>query len=160
MIHIYYECFKQYDRCGLQKVATPWSHSVCHVPEAITRDYEHFLSVQSTSEDNYRYGEHSDCTGSSKDGVCKKRSTDRLDLRVLRICRQFYNECNNVLWTTNIFALDSWLSFSQFMITRCHLQRELLRGLYINSTPSLRVSIRSPFVTFRRSWQPETQPPL
>lgn len=57
----------------------------------------------------------------------------QLDLRSLRTCRQMYNECNYVLWTTNVFDfLDDTAAFGTFIPARTDVQKSLLRKLAID----------------------------
>ena len=53
-----------------------------------------------------------------------------MDLKTLRVCRQMYNEANNVLWSTNTFSFnDAALSLYHFMTARTTHQKRLLRRL-------------------------------
>lgn len=53
-----------------------------------------------------------------------------MHLTALRVCRQMYNEANNVIWTTNTFSFnDADGTFTAFMEARTTLQKQLLRKL-------------------------------
>lgn len=56
----------------------------------------------------------------------------KLDLRVLRTCRQLYNECNSILWTTNTFEFDNASIFADFMAGRSPGQKSLFRRLQLS----------------------------
>lgn len=56
---------------------------------------------------------------------------EHLDLRVFRVCRQLYNEGNQVMWTTNTFAFDDPKPFRLFMRTPSHIQKQLLSKIYM-----------------------------
>ena len=107
-----------------------WGHTVCQVPGATTRDYEHFHDEEPAPTDEY--SRHEDC-GPSAD-ICWREThgTYSLDIRVLRTCRQIYNECNDVLWTTNIFAFETRRTFPRFVNKLNRIQKELLRCFYFD----------------------------
>lgn len=63
-------------------------------------------------------------------GEEKKPDPESMHLTVLRVCRQTYNEANNVLWTTNTFSFnDADPTFVDFMESRSTPQKKLLRKL-------------------------------
>ena len=56
---------------------------------------------------------------------------EHLDLRILRCCRQLYNESNQVLWARNIFAFEGPDSLRWFMRASSHIQKQLLSKIYM-----------------------------
>ncbi len=62
--------------------------------------------------------------------VFKQREPESVHLTVLRVCRQVYNEANNILWTTNTFSFsDAVPTFTNFMEARTTPQKRLMRKL-------------------------------
>lgn len=60
----------------------------------------------------------------------EKPDPESMHLTVLRVCRQTYNEANNVLWATNTFSFkDADGIFVDFMKSRTTPQKQLLRKL-------------------------------
>ncbi|MDI1490846.1 MAG: hypothetical protein OHK93_002051 [Ramalina farinacea] len=55
-----------------------------------------------------------------------------IHLKVLRACRQLYNEGNQVLWTTNTFSFTNGNSFYYFCDHLKSNQKNLLRSLRLN----------------------------
>jgi len=47
--------------------------------------------------------------------VLSRQSVQILDLSVIRVCRQLYEEGTSLLWTTNTFSFDDHESFGNFM---------------------------------------------
>lgn len=109
-----------------------WGHSVCQVPGATTRDYEHFHDEEPAPTNEY--SRHVEYYKSSADSCCwcEPHGAYSLDIRVLRTCRQVYNECNDVLWTTNIFAFETPKPYSRFLNTLNRTQKVLLGCLYFD----------------------------
>ena len=64
-----------------------------------------------------------------------KLARKRLDIGVLRVCRQLYIEANQVLWRTTTWSFTHALAFSQFMDRRNALQRRLMRKLHLDLDP-------------------------
>lgn len=89
-------------------------------------DYDHYMDgkeITTSFEPHHEYLEPDDGSG----------YTDRpqLDLRVLRTCRQLYDECNQVLWTTNRFAFQYADSFWMFVDARTAAQKSRMRKVQI-----------------------------
>ena len=57
---------------------------------------------------------------------------EQLDLRVLRSCRQLYNECSHILWTTNTFHIGNPWTFLQFVEKRADAHKLAIRKLYLD----------------------------
>lgn len=56
---------------------------------------------------------------------------EQLDLRILRSCRQLYNECSEILWASNLFYFDHPEIFACF-VNRCTpAQKASIRKLYL-----------------------------
>ncbi|KAF4637121.1 hypothetical protein G7Y89_g978 [Cudoniella acicularis] len=64
-----------------------------------------------------------------------KLARKRLDIGVLRVCRQLYVEANQVLWRTTTWSFTHALAFSQFMDRRNALQRRIMRKLHLDLDP-------------------------
>ncbi|KAG7005650.1 autophagy-related protein 28 [Physcia stellaris] len=108
-----------------------WFHSVCRKPESIARDYELF---DSGDQQGTEYSSHVGCSQTWNLCACPCppwAPFERLDLRILRSCRQLYNESNQALWTTNTFAFDNQITFRLFMRAPNHIQKQLLSKIYM-----------------------------
>ena len=73
----------------------------------------------------------------------------RIDLSVLGVCRQLYEEANHLLWATNVFSFDDPRSFGKFFeslnpaqkhhVTSIHISADTaVSGSSIHTPPSLR----------------------
>lgn len=56
----------------------------------------------------------------------------RLDLNILQTCRQVYNECNYILWATNIFEFSDAEIFTGFLSLRSACQKRQLRKIQLS----------------------------
>lgn len=118
-----YYCDEEYD----EHTSQPWYHSVCKYPETIVDEYTAFHADPPTLPETY--ASHLECSTC----VNEPSNLESLDLRILRSCRQLYDECNQILWTTNTFAFSAESTLNKFMITRSPLQKKLLRTIYIRN---------------------------
>ena len=60
----------------------------------------------------------------------KKPDPESMHLTVLRVCREIYNEANDILWATNTFSFnDADPTFIDFIESRTTHQKQLLRKL-------------------------------
>lgn len=60
----------------------------------------------------------------------KKPDPEFIHLTVLRVCRQIYNEANDILWATNTFSFNNAdPTFIDFIESRTIRQKQLLRKL-------------------------------
>lgn len=62
-----------------------------------------------------------------------KSVTDKktIDLRLLRTCRQFYQEANSRFWATRVFSFKDGNAFANFVLRRSSIQLNLLRKIRI-----------------------------
>ena len=67
----------------------------------------------------------------SRNGVNRKKpDPESMHLTVLRVCRQIYNEANDILWATNTFSFnDADPTFIDFIESRTTRQKHSLRKL-------------------------------
>lgn len=57
----------------------------------------------------------------------------RVDLNILGVCRQLYEEANYLLWTTNTFSFDDPKSFEKFFASLNPAQKRNLTNIHINA---------------------------
>ena len=62
----------------------------------------------------------------------KEPETQRLDLRVLRTCRQVYREAILTLWTTNTFSFNVRSAFLEFLHGKTVEQRRMIRHVRVD----------------------------
>ena len=77
------------------------------------------------------------------DGPMFVREVDRLDLHVLGVCRQLYEEANHLLWATNTFSFEDPKTFEKFFdslnlaqkrnLTAIHISTDIGSGVWFNS---------------------------
>jgi hypothetical protein len=61
----------------------------------------------------------------------QKRQKYMLDLRVLRVCHQFYDEISPVLWTTNTFSFTSGQDLDMFLASCKKVHECMIRSLRV-----------------------------
>lgn len=79
----------------------------------------------------YRFGDQH--VGGPKDR--HKLAKNRIDISVLRVCRQVYVEANRMLWRTTTWSFTHALAFSHFMDGRNAVQKRLMRKLHLDLDP-------------------------
>lgn len=57
----------------------------------------------------------------------------RVDLNILGVCRQLYEEANYLLWATNTFSFDDPKSFEKFFASLNPAQKRNLTNIHINA---------------------------
>lgn len=57
----------------------------------------------------------------------------RVDLNVLGVCRQLYEEANHLLWTTNTFSFEDPKSFQKFASSLNPAQKHNLKSIHISA---------------------------
>ena len=77
------------------------------------------------------------------DGPMFVREVDRLDLHVLGVGRQLYEEANHLLWATNTFSFEDPKTFERFFdslnlaqkrnLTAIHISADIGSGVWFNS---------------------------
>ncbi|MCJ1438911.1 hypothetical protein MMC27_008301 [Xylographa pallens] len=72
----------------------------------------------------------------------------RLQLALLRTCRQIYVEANEVLWGTNTFSFGSTRLLKEFMAQRNATQKQLLKKIHVKWDNSS-ISVRLPIATIK-----------
>ena len=77
------------------------------------------------------------CKHRGKSFSVAERQTGRLtftkDLSVLAVCRQLYEESNNILWQTNTFSFDDPYAFQTFLAGMNLSQKHKLKKIHINT---------------------------
>ena len=74
----------------------------------------------------YRFAD--EYVGGPKD--LEKLARNRIDISLLKVCRQIYVETNPILWGTTTWSFTHALAFSQFMNRRNANQRRLMKKLH------------------------------
>ncbi|MCJ1401468.1 hypothetical protein MMC11_004682 [Xylographa trunciseda] len=84
------------------------------------------------------------CTAPNCHGA--ERSSRKLQLGLLRACRQIYVETNEVLWSTNTFSFEEIVLLRHFMAQRNAMQKRLLKKIHLKwvSPPPYRTVYRRP----------------
>lgn len=77
------------------------------------------------------------------DGPIFIREVDRLDLQVLGVCRQLYEEANHLLWAINTFSFEDSKTFKRFFdslnlaqkrnLIAIHISADIDSGVWFNS---------------------------
>ena len=63
----------------------------------------------------------------------EERKARTVDLNILGVCRQLYEEANHLLWATNVFSLDDSVSFDKFLGSLNPAQKRNLTGLHLHT---------------------------
>ena len=63
----------------------------------------------------------------------EERKARTVDLNILGVCRQLYEEANHLLWTTNVFSFDDSVSFDKFLGSLNPAQKRNLTGLHLHT---------------------------
>lgn len=66
----------------------------------------------------------------------QEKSSLRVDLSVLGVCRQLYEEANHLLWDTNTFSFIDPLTCNKFFASLNPAQKRNLSGLHISTVVS------------------------
>ena len=90
-----------------------------------TQEYDSWFPHSNCEEYLTMQGAHERFLGG--DGTPTK---DKVQLQLLRACRQAYFEANEALWSNTTFSFNDPHSFHQFMTSRTAYQRKLLRKLH------------------------------
>ena len=67
---------------------------------------------------------------SIKDSQAERLTFDK-NLSILAVCRQLYEESNNILWQTNVFSFDSAESFTVFNQSMNSAQKHKLKKIHL-----------------------------
>lgn len=120
---------------GLRKqTALGWRHLICTAPRNEVKEYQHW-KVWNAEEPRlglpYIYACYKHCMQFTNDlnktdrlvELAKKdRSGRKLQLELLRSCRQVYVEANSILWETDTFAFNESHTFDMFFKNRPSFQ--------------------------------------
>lgn len=63
----------------------------------------------------------------------EERKARTVDLNILGVCRQLYEEANHLLWATNVFSFDDSVSFDKFLGSLNPAQKGNLTGLHLHT---------------------------
>ena len=80
---------------------------------------------------------HADCKmcGSGPEYLLEQdRQALRVDLNVLGVCRQLYEEANHLLWATNTFSFEDPITCQKFFASLNPAQKRNLTNIHINAT--------------------------
>ena len=85
-----------------------------------------------------RCGERHNCCGMWRDDPLEvltqeERKARTVDLNILGVCRQLYEEGNHLLWATNVFSFDDSVSFDKFLGSLNPAQKRNLTGLHLHT---------------------------
>ena len=119
---------------GQTKRRQIWRHIVCQCDRPEDERFENSrLTKINGNEEIVRRQPHHDCDDERAYDIPANREQwghESMDLKTLQVCRQIYNEANNVLWSTNTFSFnDAGLNLHHFMNARTTHQKQLLRRL-------------------------------
>ncbi|KAF6232490.1 hypothetical protein HO173_009370 [Letharia columbiana] len=91
-----------------------------------------WVNINGDEETVWRQPHHRcDVEPAYKIGANHRRSDhESMHLTALRVCRQIYNDANNILWSTNTFSFnDAATSLDRFMDAQTTRQKQSLRRL-------------------------------
>lgn len=119
-------------------------HAICTATQSEQSAYDETVSGHAVvpaddSSDSYVASckkRHEKCKmrGSNPWGLTNEDSKAlRVDLRVLGVCRQIYEEANHLLWSTNTFSFDHPTSFNKFLQSLNPAQKRNLTALHFNT---------------------------
>ena len=103
------------------------------------------------------YERHQDCPiveGSS----WYLHKEEKVDLKVLGVCRQLYEEANQLLWATNTFSFDRSTSFEYFLASLNPAQKRNLTNIHISAEFGGRDESWSDFFYTYQKWGKALKP--
>ena len=118
-------------------------HGICRAVKSEQDAYEEMICGRATiPEDDSpgffvaRCGErHNRCGMWREDQLevltQEERKARTVDLNILGVCRQLYEEANHLLWATNVFSFDDSVSFDKFLGSLNPAQKRNLTGLHL-----------------------------
>lgn len=128
-----------------QPYQTAFRHAICVAKKSEQSAYEEAVSGHVTvpkwelSPDHYVpscEGRHLDCKmcGSGPRFLLEEEKQHlRVDLNVLGVCRQLYEEANHLLWATNTFSFEDPKTFGRFFRSLNPAQKRNLTRLHITA---------------------------
>ena len=125
LIHLM--CIVKPPRIGRPEERQIWRNVVCKHDCRENENIEVYTWIEKGGEYRVFNQSHHHCDSAM---YVRKPDLESMDLAVLRVCRQTYNEANDTLWSTNVFAFDdATVTFDRFIAARTTHQRRSLRGL-------------------------------
>ena len=124
-------------RISDKRIQGAFCHAICIAEQSEHRAYVEMIkgyatvpSSRSTKSSDERYDiRHEDYQDLCKDGHLNALT---VDLNVLGVCRQLYEEANFLLWATNGFSFDDPLSFERFLGSLNPAQKRNITSLYFH----------------------------
>ena len=120
-------------------------HGICRAVQSEQDAYEEMISGRANipEDDSPRFfvarcGErHNRCGMWREDQLevltQEERKARTVDLNILGVCRQLYEEANHLLWATNVFSFDDSVSFDKFIGSLNPAQKRNLTGLHLHT---------------------------
>lgn len=124
-------------RISDKRIQGAFRHAICVAEQSEHRAYVEMIKGYATmpSSDSAGFSDercdirHKHCQDLCKDGNLNALT---VDLNMLGVCRQLYEEANFLLWATNIFSFDDPLSFDRFLGSLNPAQKRKITGLHFN----------------------------
>lgn len=125
LIHLM--CAVKPPRIGQPEERQIWGHVVCKHDCRENENIEVYTWIDEENEDEHVFDQshhHCNVEMSYIFDAKQKSGHESMHLTVLQVCRQIYNEANNTLWSTNVFAFDdATVTFKRFMDARTTHQK-------------------------------------
>ena len=126
------------------KTTPPFRHAICVAKQSEQSAYNAFVSgdadvPEGESPEHYvaSFGERHAACKMCGDGPMYMLEEDQqalqVDLNVLGVCRQLYEEANHLLWTTNIFSFEDPRTFGKFLGSLNAAQKRNLTKIHISA---------------------------
>ena len=145
-LHIDHTGYPQWEEDKKGKPRGDWKHTVCDIP---WQGVEEYYKIH--DEDGYepecgentildRFQCHESCHAHGRRfrdyyGMNPPHTPsgdwEHLDLRALRSCRQIYDECNQILWASNVLYFEDPLMFARFIRERTVASKTPISRLYL-----------------------------
>ncbi|KAL2040804.1 hypothetical protein N7G274_006262 [Stereocaulon virgatum] len=120
-----------------KRIQGAFRHAICVAEQSEHHTYveliKGYATVSSSGSATFS-DEHSEFRHKHCQDICNNANFNALtiDLNVLGVCRQLYEEANFFLWATNIFSFDDPLSFHRFLGSLNPAQKRNITGLHFN----------------------------
>ncbi|CAD6589785.1 MAG: hypothetical protein ASARMPRED_004263 [Alectoria sarmentosa] len=127
-----------------EQIPRAFRHAICVANQSEQSAYEeaisgHTVVPEGESSDFYiasceeRHANCKMCGSGPKFLLEEDRQTLRVDLNVLGVCRQLYEEANHLLWATNTFSFEDPKTFGQFLDSLNPAQKRNLTSIHISA---------------------------
>ena len=123
---VHLERFRKYSTTGFATPGRQLRASICRIKDPEKETYEKWKWLALGSP------EGEPLQGFRHDGCLCNRPTSMIDIRPLRLCKQFYDEIHEILYKNTIFAFFTGEEFGNFISGRNQLQLEQIGGLPVH----------------------------